>query len=347
MSKILIIEDEKNAIEAQDKLRNIKIGSIIQGTVKNITSYGVFVTLFPTIEGLIHITDLSWKRVSDPSEILSIGQNINVIILDIKQMNDGKTQISLGLKQLTQRPWELLDKNSKKGDVVSGSICNITDYGIFIMLSSGVQGLVHRTELSWNPKITSKDFHKGQIVTAKIINIDWEKEKLLLSIKQMQADPWEDIEGKIAVGDVVRTTISNFTNWGIFVTIVNGIEGLIHLSELSWTEKIKKPQDHYTLGEELKAIIISIDKNKKKIELSHKQIQPNPWQKYSVGQHVNAIILEIEKHGIQLKLEDDNLPAIIPARLVYRDYNFEENSKLECIIQEIDENKRRIILAIA
>lgn len=315
--------------------------------MKNITSYGAFVTLFPTIEGLIHITDLSWKRVSDPSEILSIGQNINVIIFDIKQMNDGKTQISLGLKQLTQRPWELLDKNSKKGDVVSGSICNITDYGIFIMLSSGVQGLVHRTELSWNPKITSKDFHKGQIVTAKIINIDWEKEKLLLSIKQMQADPWEDIEGKIAVGDVVRTTISNFTNWGIFVTIVNGIEGLIHLSELSWTEKIKKPQDHYTLGEELKAIIISIDKNKKKIELSHKQIQPNPWQKYSVGQHVNAIILEIEKHGIQLKLEDDNLPAIIPARLVYRDYNFEENSKLECIIQEIDENKRRIILAIA
>mgnify|MGYP000504945933 FL=1 len=174
-----IIEDEKNAIEAQDKLRNIKIGSIIQGTVKNITSYGVFVTLFPTIEGLIHITDLSWKRVSDPSEILSIGQNINVIILDIKQMNDGKTQISLGLQQITQRPWELLDKNSKKGDVVSGSICNITDYGIFIMLSSGVQGLVHRTELSWNPKITSKDFHKGQIVTAKIINIDWEKEKLL------------------------------------------------------------------------------------------------------------------------------------------------------------------------
>lgn len=342
-----IIEDEKNAIEAQDKLRNIKIGSIIQGTVKNITSYGVFVTLFPTIEGLIHITDLSWKRVSNPSEILFIGQNINVIILDIKQMNDGKTQISLGLKQLTQRPWELLDKNSKKGDVVYGSICNITDYGIFIMLSSGVQGLVHRTELSWNPKITSKDFHKGQIVTAKIINIDWEKEKLLLSIKQMQTDPWEDIEGKIAVGDVIRTTISNFTNWGIFVTIVNGIEGLIHLSELSWTEKIKKPQDHYTLGEELKAIIISIDKDKKMIELSHKQIQPNPWQKYSVGQHVNAIILEIEKHCIQLKLEDDNLPAIIPARLVDGDYNFEENSKLECIIQEIDENKRRIILAIA
>lgn len=131
------------------------------------------------------------------------------------------------------------------------------------------------------------------------------------------------------------------------MTIVNGIEGLIHLSELSWTEKIKKPQDHYTLGEGLKAIIISIDKGKKKIELSHKQIQPNPWQKYSVGQHVNAIILKIEKHDIQLKLEDDNLPAIIPARLVYRDYNFEENSKLECIIQEIDENKRRIILAIA
>lgn len=341
-----ILEDEKNAIEALDKLRDIEVGSIIQGTVKNIASYGVFVTLFPTVEGLIHITDLSWKRVSDPSEILFIGQKINVIILDIKQTNDGKNRISLGLKQLSQRPWELFDKNSKEGDIVSGSICNITDYGIFIMLPSGIQGLVYRTELSWNSKVTSKDFQKGQIVTAKIINIDWEKEKLLLSIKQMLADPWENIEGKISVGDVVETTITNFTNFGIFVTIANGIEGLIHVSELSWTEKIKKPQDHYTLGEDLKAVIISIDKDKKKIELSHKQILPNPWLKYSVGQHVNAIILGIEKHGIQVKLEDDDLLAIIPARLVSKDYAFEENSKLECLIHEIDENKRRIILAI-
>lgn len=344
-NRFLLIVSHK-IIEDENKLRNIEVGSIMQGIVKNITSYGVFVTLFPTIEGLIHITDLSWKRISNPSEILSIGQKIDVMILDIKQTNDGKTKISLGLKQLTQRPWKLFDKNSKRGDVVSGSICDITDYGIFIMLSSGVQGLVHKTELSWNSKVTSKDFHKGQIVTAKIINIDWEKEKLLLSIKQMQADSWENIERKITVGDVVETTITNFTNFGIFVTIANGIEGLIHVSELSWTEKIKKPQDYYILGENLKAVIISIDKDKKRIELSHKQILPNPWLKYSIGQHVNAIILGIEKHGIQVKLEDGDLPAIIPARLVPKGYTFEENSKLECLIQKIDENKRRIILAI-
>src|SRR5574344_332256 len=341
-----ILEDEKNVIEAQDKLRVLKVGNIIQGTVKSIASYGVFVTLFPSVDGLIHITDLSWERISDPSEILSVGQIISVVILDIKQMDDGKNKISLGLKQLSQRPWERFDKNSKEGDVVSGSICNIIDYGIFIMLPSGVQGLVHRTELSWNTKVTSRDFQKGQIVSAKIINIDWGKEKLLLSIKQMLADPWKNIEDKIAVGDVVEVTINNFKNFRIFVTLANGIEGLIHVSELSWTEKIKKPKDHYTLGDHMNAVITSIDKDKKKIELSHKQILPNPWQEYSVGQHVNAIITEMDKHGIQVILENDNLPAFIPAKFLSKDLTLEENSKLVCLIQEIDENKRRIILAI-
>lgn len=341
-----VFEDEKNVIEAQDKLQGINIGSIIQGTVKSIASYGVFVTLFPSVDGLIHIKDLSWERVSDPSEILSVGQNVNVVILDIKQTKDGKTRISLGLKQLSIKPWERFDKNTKEGDVVSGSVCSIKDYGIFIMLPSGVQGLVHKTELSWNYKVTSKDFQKGQFVTAKIINIDWEKEKLLLSIKQMLADPWENIEDKISVGDIVETTISNFTNFGIFVTIVDGIEGLIHVSELSWTEKIKKPKDHYILGDHLNAVIISIDKNKKMIELSHKQILPNPWLKYTVGQHVNAIILGVEKDGAQAKLEDDNLPAFIPAKFFSKDYVLEESCKMKCLIQEIDENKKRITLEI-
>ena len=341
-----ILEDEKNVIESHDKLQDLKVGSIIQGTVKSIVSYGVFVTLFPSVDGLIHITDLSWERVSDPSEILSVGHTIKVMVLDIKQEKDGKNKISLGLKQLTTRPWERFDKNTKEGEVVSGSICNITDYGIFVMLPSGVQGLVHRTELSWDSKVTPKDFQNGQLVTAKIINIDWEKENVLLSIKQIQADPWDGIENKIAVGDVVETTISNFTNFGIFVTILDSIEGLIHVSELSWTEKIKKPKDHYFLGDHLNAVIISIDKNKKRIELSHKQTFPNPWKTHSVGQHVNAIILEIEKHGIQVKLEEDNLPAFIPAKFVTKDYVQEGISMLECIIQEIDEEKRRIILAV-
>ncbi|MFS2827198.1 S1 RNA-binding domain-containing protein [Bacteroides faecis] len=341
-----IIEDEKNVIDAQEKLQNIKVGSIIQGIVKNIVSYGVFVTISPSIDGLIHITDLSWKRISNPSEILFVGQHINVIILDIKQTNDGKTKISLGLKQLSKGPWERFDKNIKEGDVVSGSICNITDYGIFIMLPSGVQGLVHKTELSWNSNVTLNDFHKEQFVTAKIINIDWEKEKLLLSLKQLLTDPWENIENKISVGDIVETTIKSFTNFGIFVTIADGIDGLIHVSELSWTEKIKKPKNHYILGDHLNAVIISIDQDKKKIKLSHKLTLPNPWQKYTVGQHVNAIILEHNNDGILVKLENDNLTAFIPGKLISKDYFIEENGKLECLIQEIDENKRMITLAI-
>lgn len=341
-----VIEDEKNVIEAQDKLRDIKIGDIICGTVKSFASYGVFVTIFPFVDGFIHISDLSWERVSDPSKFLSIGQNVSVVILDIKHTKDGKTKIGLGLKQLSQRPWERFDKNSKEGDIVSGSICNITDYGIFIMLPSGVQGLVHRTELSWNSKVTSKDFVKGQLISAKIIKIDWENEKLLLSIKQLVTDPWEKIEEQISIGDIVETTIVNFGDFGIFVTVSDGIEGIIHVSELSWSEKIKNPKDYYTLGDKLNAVIISIDKDKRKIELSHKQIFHNPWQNYSVGQHVNATVTGIEKQGILLKIEKDNLPAIIPAKFVPNDLVLEENSKLECDIQEIDENKKRIILAI-
>ena len=341
-----ILEDENNVIEAQGKLRDIEVGAIVRGTVKSVVSYGVFVTLFPSVDGLIHITDLSWERVSDPSSILSVGQNVTVVVLDMKRTIDDKTKISLGLKQLSQRPWERFDKYFKEGDVVSGSICYITDYGIFVMLCSGVQGLVHRSELSWDSKVTSRDFTKGQIISAKIINIDRDNEKLLLSIKQLVADPWENIEEKISIGDVVETTIVNFVNFGIFVTLTDGIEGLIHVSELSWTKIIKKPKDYYSLGEHLNAVIISIDKDKRKIELSHKQILPNPWKYYAVGQQVNVIVTEMEERGIKAILEKDNLPAYIPAKFVPNDLVLEENCKLVCNIQEIDENIRRIILAI-
>ncbi|WP_168354673.1 S1 RNA-binding domain-containing protein [Palleniella muris] len=341
-----ILEDENNAIDTQSKLQDLKVGSIVQGIVKSIANYGVFVTLFPSIDGLIHITDLSWERVSNPSDIVSIGQNITVVILDINQTNDGKLKISLGLKQLSRRPWERLDKDTREGNIVSGSICNITDYGIFIKLPSGVQGLVHKSELSWDTKVSSIDFTKGQILSAKIINIDWEKEKLLLSIKQMVADPWKDIENKISIGDIVEATIINITNFGIFVNIADGIEGMIHVSELSWTEKIKKLKEYYTIGDHLDAVIISINKDKRKIELSHKRILPNPWQNYTVGQHVTAIVIGIEKQGIQVKLANDHLPAFIPAKLVPNDFAIGESEILKCQVQEIDENKRIIILAI-
>lgn len=342
--KILI--DEKDNAFAQEKLSMLKIGDTVTGRVKNFANYGVFVTLFPSVDGLIHITDLSWERVSNPAEVVSIGQSIDVVILEMKRMTNGKLRISLGLKQLTQKPWERFDKNSKTGDIISGTICDITDYGVFVMLPCGVQGLVHRSELSWNAKVTPRDFTKGQNVSAKIINLDWEKEKLLLSLKQTETDPWENIEEKVSIGDVVETTIVNITNFGIFVTITDGIEGLIHVAELSWTKKNKKPKDHYTLGDHINAVIISIDKDKRRIELSHKQILPNPWKCYAVGQHVNATVIGMGKKGVQVELEKDNLPAFIPAKFVPKDLALKECSKLECNIQEIDENKRRIILAV-
>ena len=342
-----ILEDEKKMLESRDKLQDLKVGSIITGVVKSIVSYGVFVTLFPSVDGLIHITDLSWDRISDPSELLYVGQNINVIVLDINQKDNGEIRISLGLKQLTTNPWDMFYKNNREGEIVSGAICAITDYGIFVLLDSGVQGLVQRTELSWDKKVKPNDFQKGQFVTAKIIYIDSEKERIQLSIKQTQTDPWDNINGKLVVGDIIETTISNITNFGIFVTILDGIEGLIHVSELSWIEIINNPQDYYSLGDHLNAAIISIDMGTRKIALSHKRILPNPWQTHSVGQHVNAIILDIGEHGIQVKLEKDNLPAFIPAKFVKEDYSQNGISILECIIQEIDEDKRRIILSIA
>ncbi|MBF1545304.1 MAG: S1 RNA-binding domain-containing protein [Prevotella salivae] len=336
-----ILTEERNL----EKINTLSIGSIVNGIVKNIENYGVFVTLLPSIDGLIHITDLSWERISNPTEIVSVGQSITVKILDIKQ-NKGKTNISLGLKQLTQKPWERFDRNIKEGDIVTGPVCNIMDFGVFLKLSCGIQGFIHKSELAWDTHISSKDFSIGQTLTAKIIKIDWEQEKLLLSLKQMTSDPWSSIDEKIAVGNIVDVTIKSFTNFGVFVKIVDGIEGLIHVSELSWIEKIKKPKDIYNVDDRLKAVILSIDKDKRKIELSFKQVSPNPWLIYQTGQQVNATVDNIAKNGIQVKIVGTNLPAFIPSNFSSHDLSIEESSKLICEIKEIDLNKKRIILAI-
>ena len=201
--------DEKNVELFQEKLDELKVGDTVSGIVKKIENYGVFVSIFPSVDGLIHITDLSWKRVSNPADIVTIGEHIDVVVLEKKQMKDGKFRISLGLKQLSQKPWDSFDKNSEEGDLVTGTICNITDYGVFIMLPCGVQGLVHKTELSWDAETTTKSFQKGDSITSKIISIDWEKEKLLLSIKQTQQDPWMNMIDKYAVGDIVDTSVIN------------------------------------------------------------------------------------------------------------------------------------------
>lgn len=336
-----ILTEEQNF----EKINTLSIGSIVDGIVKSIENYGVFVTLLPSIDGLIHITDLSWEIISNPSEIVSVGQSITVKILDMKKKK-GKTNISLGLKQLTQKPWERFDRNTKEGDIVTGPVCNIMDFGIFVKLPCGVQGFIHKSELAWDSQISTKDFSRGQQLTAKIIKIDWEQEKLLLSLKQMTSDPWSSIDEKIAVGNIVDVTIKNFTNFGIFVKIVDGIEGLIHVSELSWIEKIKKPKDVYNVDDRLKAIILSIDKDKRKIELSLKQVSPNPWLIYQTGQQVYATVDNIAKNGIQVKIEGTNLPAFIPSNFSPHNLPIQESSKLICEIKEIDVNKKRIILAI-
>lgn len=336
-----ILTEEQNL----EKINTLSIGSIVDGIVKSIENYGVFVTLLPSIDGLIHITDLSWEKISNPSEIVSVGQSITVKILDTKEKK-GKTNISLGLKQLTQKPWERFDRNTKEGDIVTGSVCNIMDFGILVKLPCGVQGFIHKSELAWDSQISTKVFSRGQQLTAKIIKIDWEQEKLLLSLKQMTSDPWSSIDEKIAVGNIVDVTIKNFTNFGIFVKIVDGIEGLIHVSELSWIEKIKKPKDIYNVDDRLKAIILSIDKDKRKIELSLKQVCPNPWLRYQTGQQVYATVDNIAKNGIHVKIEGTNLPAFIPSNFSPHDLPIQESSKLICEIKEIDVNKKRIILAI-
>lgn len=334
-----IVTEEQNL----EKLNTLSIGSVVTGTVKSIENYGVFVTLLPSIDGLIYLSDLTWERISNPAEIVSVGQSITVKILDMKQ-NKGKINISLGLKQLTQEPWKLFDRNTKEGDVVTGLVCNILNFGIFLRLPCGVQGFIHKSELAWDSQISSKDFSRGQQLTTKIIKIDWEQEKLLLSLKQMTSDPWNSIDKKVTIGSIVDVTINKITNFGIFVKIVDGIEGLIHISELSWIEKIKKPKDIYNIDDSLKAIILSIDKDNRKIGLSLKQVYPNPWLVYHTGQQVNVTVDNIVKNGIQVKIEGTNLPAFIPSSFSPHDLSIEKSSKLICKIKEMDVDKKRIIL---
>lgn len=340
--KVLLDE----AITKRNSSKELQIGSIFHGTVKNISSYGVFVTILPGLDGLIHITDLSWERVFNPEDFVVIGQTLDVVILDIKNTKEGKPRISLGLKQLTQKPWTKFNKNTIVGDTVSGTICNIKDYGIFIMLECGVQGLVHKTELSWDVQIKPHDYQIGQVVHAKIINIEWEKEKLLLSIKQTQHDPWMNMIDKYAVGDIVDTSVIKIKNFGLFVKVDQGIEGLIHVSELSWTDKIQKPQLIYNVGDRIRAIIINIDKDKRIFELSHKRLQMDPLGNHQIGEHVTAIVVDTVKKGIHLKLENDDSPAFIPAHSISSGESFATGTILNCVIKEINNDKRKIIVAI-
>ncbi len=286
-------------LEEQKKLimKGLEQGQVIEGTVKNITSYGVFVDL-GGVDGLIHITDLSWGRVNHPEEVCELDQKIQVVILDF---DDNKKRIALGLKQLTAHPWDALDENLKVGDVVKGKVVVLTDYGAFVEIAPGVEGLVHVSEMSWSQHLrTANDFLKvGDEIEAKILTLDREDRKMSLGMKQLMPDPWAGIQEKYPVGSKHKAIVKNFTTFGVFVELEEGIDGLIHISDLSWEKKIKHPSDFCKVGDELDVVVLELDVENRRLSLGHKQLQENPWDTYET-----IFTLDSVHEGTVIKIKD-------------------------------------------
>ena len=304
-------------IEVQKKeiIGQLQKGQVLEGVVKNITSYGVFIDL-GGVDGLIHITDLSWSRINHPSEVLELDQKLNVVILDF---DDEKTRIQLGLKQLNAHPWDALDANLAIGDKVKGKVVVIADYGAFIEVAEGVEGLIHVSEMSWSTHLRSaQDFVKvGDVVEAVILTLDRDDRKMSLGIKQLSQDPWTDITSKYPVGSKHTGIVRNFTNFGIFVELEEGIDGLIYISDLSWTKKIKHPSEFVNVGEKLDVVVLELDVEGRKLSLGHKQTTANPWDQYEESFAVGTIhtgeISEIVDKGATVEFGDD-IVAFIPTR---------------------------------
>ena len=288
-----VVVSHKALIEAELEIQKAEIiaklekGQILEGSVKNITSYGVFVDL-GGVDGLIHITDLSWGRINHPEEIVELDQKINVVILDF---DENKKRIALGLKQLTPHPWDSLDPNLKVGDKVKGKVVVIADYGAFIEIAPGVEGLIHVSEMSWSQHLrTAQDFLKvGDEVEAVILTLDREERKMSLGIKQLIPDPWENIHEKYAVGTKTTATVRNFTNFGIFVELEEGVDGLIHISDLSWSKKIKHPAEFTQIGESIEVVVLDVDKENRRLSLGHKQLEENPWDVFETVFTVDSV----------------------------------------------------------
>jgi small subunit ribosomal protein S1 len=304
-------------IEVQKKeiIGQLQKGQVLEGVVKNITSYGVFIDL-GGVDGLIHITDLSWSRINHPSEVLELDQKLNVVILDF---DDEKTRIQLGLKQLNAHPWDALNAEYKVGDKVKGKVVVIADYGAFIEVAEGVEGLIHVSEMSWSTHLRSaQDFVKvGDEVEAVILTLDRDDRKMSLGIKQLTQDPWTDITAKYPVGSKHTGIVRNFTNFGIFVELEEGIDGLIYISDLSWTKKIKHPSEFVNVGEKLDVVVLELDVEGRKLSLGHKQTTANPWDQYedsfAVGTIHSGEISEIVDKGATVEFGDD-IVAFIPTR---------------------------------
>ena len=342
-----LIEEELEA-QKREIISKLEKGQILEGTVKNITSYGVFVDL-GGVDGLIHITDLSWGRVDDPHKVVELDQKINVVILDF---DDEKKRIALGLKQLTPHPWDALDADLKVGDKVKGKVVVIADYGAFVEIQPGVEGLIHVSEMSWSQHLRSaQDFLSvGDEVEAVILTLDRDERKMSLGIKQLKEDPWEAIEVKYPVGSKHTAKVRNFTNFGVFVELEEGVDGLIHISDLSWTKKVKHPSEFTQVGAEIDVVVLDIDKDNRRLSLGHKQLEDNPWNQfeatYTVGSVHEGKIIELLEKGAVVSLEKGVEGFATPKHLVKEDGSQATlGEELPFKVIEFNKDSKRIILS--
>ena len=349
-----VVVSHKALIEADLELKKKEIieslekGMVMEGTVKNIASYGVFVDL-GGVDGLIHITDLSWGRVDDPKKVVELDQKINVVILEYNSENN---RISLGLKQLTPHPWDALDAELKVGDHIKGKVVVIADYGAFVEIQPGVEGLIHVSEMSWSQHLRSaQEFMKvGDEVEAVILTLDRDERKMSLGIKQLKEDPWETIENKYPVGSKHDAKVRNFTNFGVFVELEEGVDGLIHISDLSWTKKVKHPSEFTHVGAPIEVLVLDIDKENRRLSLGHKQLEENPWDvfeaKYTVGSIHTGKITEMLEKGAVVALDENVEGFATPKHLVKEDgTQAQQGEELTFKVIEFNKDSKRIILS--
>lgn len=338
------IEQQKREIISQ-----LEKGQVLEGVVKNITSYGVFVDL-GGVDGLIHITDLSWNRINHPSEILELDQTVKVVILDF---DDDKTRIQLGMKQLEPHPWDALDPNLQVGDKVKGKVVLLADYGAFVEIIPGVEGLIHVSEMSWSTHLRSaQDFVKiGDEIEAVILTLDREERKMSLGMKQLTPDPWTDITLKYPVGSKHKGTVRNFTNFGVFVELEEGVDGLIYISDLSWTKKIKHPSEFCSIGDKLDVVVLELDVDARRLSLGHKQLTENPWdkyeKKYAEGTIHTGEVAEVLDKGANVRFEDAEVEAFCPNRFLEKQEGgkLKKGEKAEFKVIEFNKEFRRVVVS--
>ncbi len=349
-----VVVSHKALIEAEleqqkrEIISKLEKGQVLEGTVKNITSYGVFIDL-GGVDGLIHITDLSWGRVNHPEEVVSLDQKLNVVILDF---DDEKKRIALGLKQLQPHPWDALAADIKVGDKVNGRVVVMADYGAFVEVAPGVEGLIHVSEMSWSQHLRSaQDFMKvGDEVEAVVLTLDRDERKMSLGIKQLKQDPWQDIEEKYPVGSKHTAKVRNFTNFGVFVEIEEGVDGLVHISDLSWTKKVKHPSEFTQIGADIEVVVLEIDKDNRRLSLGHKQLEENPWDVFetvfTVGSVHPGTIVEMLDKGAVIQLPYGVEGFATPKHLVKEDGSQAKvDEKLDFKVIEFNKDSKRIILS--